>query len=417
MRWGSISGEEGEMQFKSYYHLGCLKLPRAGLELSDIEGMDKLDANTAKEAKAAYADAVERAAKPKTPAKRKAPATKSESKKSKKSHPDLKIEKKEQGKRDETGALVDEDPILLKYSKMKISELKDFLKMNHMLRTGVKQELVDRCVDGEKHGRFPPCPQCGKGQLRLTERKMVACGGYFDDSINMRLPCTFEAAAGDIKREKWLIPGVDEEIDTATDGVDSSNRESTEEELAKVDKAFSSLQEGSSARDYGLKLVEVARNMGLKIPEDEKAALQRAGSALMATRDENGKFDASRAFQHLQQDVGTIEEANAKAEKKQEPTAQVDANTKIAQILDELGTLEAKFQDSPNYAFTVRALKKAAIAIRGVDFKITSGKQVSQGKQKIAGVGKGTAKAIDEILTTGSSARLEELRTREAEQG
>ena len=48
-------------------------------------------------------------------------------------------------------------------------------------------------------------------------------------------------------------------------------------------------------------------------------------------------------------------------------------------------------------------MKKAAINMRALDYAITSGKEVSTGKKKVAGIGKGSGKLIDEYLETGKS--------------
>lgn len=51
-------------------------------------------------------------------------------------------------------------------------------------------------------------------------------------------------------------------------------------------------------------------------------------------------------------------------------------------------------------------MKKAAINIRGLDFAITSGKEVSSGKKKVEGIGKGSGKMIDEYLETGELSQI-----------
>ena len=56
------------------------------------------------------------------------------------------------------------------------------------------------------------------------------------------------------------------------------------------------------------------------------------------------------------------------------------------------------------------ARKKAADAIVELDFEVTDGIPLSKGKTKVAGIGKGTAKDINEILETGTCGTLEDIR-------
>ena len=49
------------------------------------------------------------------------------------------------------------------YAGLSVAQLKDVLENNRQKRTGNKQELIDRCIDGELHGAIPRCPLCGGG--------------------------------------------------------------------------------------------------------------------------------------------------------------------------------------------------------------------------------------------------------------
>jgi len=47
------------------------------------------------------------------------------------------------------------------------------------------------------------------------------------------------------------------------------------------------------------------------------------------------------------------------------------------------------------------AYKKAADAIRKLDFEVTNGTEISKGPLKVPGIGKGIANKIDEYVVTG----------------
>mmetsp|Transcript_3414 Transcript_3414/g.6543 ORF Transcript_3414/g.6543 Transcript_3414/m.6543 type:complete len:458 (+) Transcript_3414:153-1526(+) len=417
--------ESEDMSFQAgnaYMHLDHLIYPkRAGLEFKDIKNVEDFPEDEQRSFRTAYENAKEEytTKKPKTTkVKREAAETDGSSAKKRKTkkgpHPDLQVEKKSKSKRDETMEEISSDPVVLKYKKLVISQLKEYLRFNQMLLTGTKDELVARCVDGEKYGRLKGCPACGKGLLRLSERGTILCKGYFDDSINMRLTCNFEKDAKDVPREKWLEPSVDAPLDE--DGNQESAKENlqlNEQDEAKVKDLLESLySEDISNRDAANKLVEVSRKMDVNVPTDDSAARQKAGTALMSHRREEGGFDGLGAFKQLQTELGSKTKSLADKKKKLEARmpANVPANTNIANALEELGELEGKAKEGANYQFKVKALKKAAIAIRNCDFEVTSGKLVSAGKQKLDGVGPGTGKKIQELLDSGSIQRLEDLR-------
>ena len=72
----------------------------------------------------------------------------------------------------------------------------------------------------------------------------------------------------------------------------------------------------------------------------------------------------------------------------------VSTNEEIAWHLDAL----ASSNDDPH---KVRAYRKAAQGIRGLDFEVTHGAEISQGPRKVPGIGKSIANRIDKFLQTG----------------
>ncbi|CAK9092944.1 Poly [ADP-ribose] polymerase 1 (PARP-1) (NAD(+) ADP-ribosyltransferase 1) (ADPRT-1) (Poly[ADP-ribose] synthase 1) (Protein ADP-ribosyltransferase PARP1) [Durusdinium trenchii] len=305
-----------------------------------------------------------------------------------------------------------EDALLTaKFNNMNKVQLHDMLKLNNTMVTGTKAELVARCVDGERHGQLPPCPQCGKGMLALDADGQIACHGYFDESIGMRETCDFRAAPRDVKpRSKWLILGVDSktheqmEKQHALGALDDVDMHHVEVALEVVQDARPELQ--------AQRLVEVARQMGIALPEgNEDDQLHKAGACLMESRcSGTGKADLVVAFLRLLARFGAAKRDPENDENR--PKAKVEANARIADAIEELGELEAKARDSDSFVFRVRALKHAASQIRGLPFEIESGAQVSQGPRKVAGIGRGIGADIDQILRAGAPKRLIELRKR-----
>jgi hypothetical protein len=69
-------------------------------------------------------------------------------------------------------------------------------------------------------------------------------------------------------------------------------------------------------------------------------------------------------------------------------------NENIAEQLDLLAQSEKN-------THKIEAYKKAADAIRKLQFEVTNGSDISKGPQKIPGIGKGIASKIDEYIVTG----------------
>ncbi|GBG30737.1 Poly ADP-ribose polymerase 1 [Hondaea fermentalgiana] len=427
LRWIKSTENEKFGIMKAYQHIGCLMYPKRGegFELSDVEGLDDLSPSERKTAKEAYEDAKSNTGKKRTKAdvKKEDGDVKEEkgkksSKKAKKES-GVKVEKKESKKRQKFGIDLEEesDDVVAKYKKMNVSELKDYLRANKQLLKGTKSDLVTRCVDGEKNGRLLPCSGCGHGKLELTEHNTVQCSGYFDESVGQRVNCRFTAPVEEAGRGKWLTPEEAEEENkdkSASAKGEAAAATLSKSDLKKVEAAFKSLPEDATPRDKAIKLVKVSKQMDLAIPDDEAKALQRAGQAVMASQNDDDDYDLMVAFKDMLGEFGTAAAAKAaaKAEEENRPKARCEDNTKIANLIDELAVLEAKAKEGTDWERKVVALKLAVSAIRGATFKITSGKEVSKAnsKKKLTNVGARTGEKIDEILSTGSLERVEELR-------
>jgi hypothetical protein len=94
--------------------------------------------------------------------------------------------------------------IFAKYHKQKVDDLKDILKWNRQYVTGNKDYLLTKVIDGELHGRLPPCTLCG-GHLKLVEDGVtVSCNGSFDEDAGTKMLCAYRSTATDAPRcQPW----------------------------------------------------------------------------------------------------------------------------------------------------------------------------------------------------------------------
>ena len=86
----------------------------------------------------------------------------------------------------------------------------------------------------------------------------------------------------------------------------------------------------------------------------------------------------------------------------------VSTNEEIAWHLDVLASLEAEEHGSQD-PHKIRAYRKAAEAIRDLDFEVTNGTEISQGPKKVPGIGKSIARKIDELIVNGYIQRIRDL--------
>ena len=80
----------------------------------------------------------------------------------------------------------------------------------------------------------------------------------------------------------------------------------------------------------------------------------------------------------------------------------VSYNPKLVDVFDKLASYEQDSHKRDTY-------RTAADAIHDLDFKVTSGVELSKGPKKVVGIGKSTAKIIDEFLETGEVMKLEKF--------
>ncbi len=89
----------------------------------------------------------------------------------------------------------------IKYSQMKIAELHDYLQWNKQPKTGKKNILLMRAIDGDARGRLPLCPSCEKGKLKVNdEGTKIVCSGFFNEDSGSYEKCYMETDFDKIDR-------------------------------------------------------------------------------------------------------------------------------------------------------------------------------------------------------------------------
>eukprot|EP00804_Cyclotella_cryptica_P023395 CCRYP_000521-RA/>CCRYP_000521-RA protein AED:0.40 eAED:0.40 QI:206/1/1/1/0.87/0.77/9/1077/473 len=312
------------------------------------------------------------------------------------------------------------------YQKMTNERLKDVLRWNLGYgMTGTKDVLLLRCIDGHVNGRLARCPSCFKGHLQLCDNdagETVKCGGYFDEDMSVRVPCSYQVKATAAKR---LQPWYHEE---PTEEETADMKAITEKHVAnagggggKAGDIPSGLLEAAKNLDWpdtssiaGKKeaaklMVEICRT-AIDIPDDDKKATMGIGKIIV----NNPDASANEILEQIVKEYGIkeVKKAASATQKDAMATSCVcAANAPIVQVFKELGELYFKEGNSNAGA----AYTKAVNAIMSLNFEITEDNAkllASKGKNglKVDGIGKGSADKIFEFLTTGKIEKLEEKR-------
>ena len=79
--------------------------------------------------------------------------------------------------------------------------LKHLLQLNGERQSGVKEELVERCVEGAVRGVLPKCDRCGGNLFYANGR--VLCRGVFDVDRRSRVECGVHMHADAVQRRPW----------------------------------------------------------------------------------------------------------------------------------------------------------------------------------------------------------------------
>lgn len=158
-----------------------------------------------------------------------------------------------------------------------------------------------------------------------------------------------------------------------------------------------------------LALLELCKSFDgpkLDIPEG-KDGNKRVGKLLL----ENKSLDPSDFVKLLIETFGFVKAKNEKKKAKQKAAAsgcKVPANATVLSAMMEL----RDFYFKESNANAGKTYDKVANTIRDLDFEITAdnAKGLGKGKTKVPGIGKGSAEKIFDIITTGTTEKLEEKR-------
>lgn len=79
------------------------------------------------------------------------------------------------------------------YEKHTNDALKDILTWNRQVKTGNKDLIMARIIDGQLKGRLGRCPMCIRGKLQLEDEHALKaiCKGYYNEDIGAREPCSY----------------------------------------------------------------------------------------------------------------------------------------------------------------------------------------------------------------------------------
>jgi hypothetical protein len=120
-------------------------------------------------------------------------------------------QEQEEGKEPASKKLKSVDPARLdaygKFQHLKNAGLEDVLQWNRQYKTGPKDYLMEKVIDGEIHGRLARCPLCS-GHLKLaTDGKTVICNGSFDEDSHTRIDCAYSGKPAEAPRfQPWYVP-------------------------------------------------------------------------------------------------------------------------------------------------------------------------------------------------------------------
>lgn len=388
IRVGKKQKLPGDIISIAWNHLGCVVVPKSSTTeyfIENLEGFTDLnseDQATVREHFTALAE------KRSTPSKQASPTPKKKAKVGD-SHEVLDLTVEE---------VSNEDEVFQMYNKMKLDELKDFMRWNNQMIGGTKPELVERCVDGHNFGALPECPEadCG-GKLKYTaDMKTVFCGGRYNEELASRVPCYYRVATDKVtNRKPWRFKPMTE------DEKKEEEREKVGVDLSTSDDLFDGLDLSSMVgkRDAASRAIAQARELGINVPENEQDAKIRFGTLLMS----KDNMTAKELLEAAAKQYGT-KKKDAEKKATSGAGASCEANEGIVAAISQLSSAYLK-TGNMNAGNTY---KKAAAAVRNCTFPITSGKAISKGKGKIDGIGAKTGEYIDEFLETGKISKIQE---------
>jgi Helix-hairpin-helix domain len=337
--------------------------------------------------------------------------------------------KKAGGSEDDDAAILEKQvEAYAKYRSMTANELKPMLAWNKQVKTGTKDVLLVKCIDGNVFGRLGCCGLCG-GRLKLNDDGLtVRCDGVWNEDQQYKATCAFTTTASKAPRfQPWYdydAPPTDEQIEEMVRLIDAAKEgggsdevtgemDSDVQALIEAIKAacpFWDLSSGDKVVATAGKVVEVMRaHPGKKVdlPTGDKEAKKAVGTILMGHK----TMDVEKAVAAIVKAIGFVENKQAKAAKKQAAVASAvkhPGNAALVAAFVELSDYYFKESNSNAGASTT----KVANALAGLDYEVTKDNALGlgKGKTKVANIGAKSAEKIHEFVSTGRMEKLDEKR-------
>ena len=303
------------------------------------------------------------------------------------------------------------------YGSMKLDGLKDYCRWNDQVIGGTKDTVLARVIDMAVKGRIKRCTCGGKPTAVQSDENKLVCSGSFDEELNMRVPCSnrwtydtvprlpFVTTAPSDEEKERIVAENKGECDQ--DAIDLTNEIAVKAERHDLSSIDLSTQDGK--KEASAMLLTAARQMKLKLPEDEKEAKIKVGSMLMASMGD-GVTDCNAILTQMADKLGRQKTSEQTAAVKEQAAQNCDvaANGEIFNLLKEL---QAAYIKQGNYN-AGNTYNKAASGIADCKFEITLENVKHCHKKghefKVENIGAGTMKKIKEFLETGKCEKLEE---------
>mmetsp|Transcript_23641 Transcript_23641/g.35163 ORF Transcript_23641/g.35163 Transcript_23641/m.35163 type:complete len:458 (-) Transcript_23641:1161-2534(-) len=304
----------------------------------------------------------------------------------------------------------------IKFIGMKIGELQDILSWNNVLKTGTKDVLLTRVIDGFVYGRIGKCVACKLGQPKISDDgSKIECKGYFNSDKGFPVPCGNTVAVESAVRFKpWYINEPTEEEENAmkeeSNISSSDSNENLPDTMVKAVNKFEwklSSKENIKKAANGMVDLCSSEESPIDFPSDKAKAKIDIGMMIVQNK---GKT-ALDVLNLIVEKYGYKKKNDEVAENDQKQVGAmlaVDQNASVYMAMQELSTIYFK-EKNTNAGISYR---KVANAVKDLDFEITAknAKGLGKGKTKVDNIGKSSAEKIHELVTTGKIQKLEEKR-------
>lgn len=304
----------------------------------------------------------------------------------------------------------------LKYKGMKNGELQDILSWNKVVKSGNKDVLLTRVIDGYVYGRIGKCVSCLEGNPKISEDgSEVVCNGFYDKDKGFHVSCGSKIKVKDADRHKpWFgHEPTEEEEETMKQEYNPDSDKKDQKVPEKIMKAVKKIDWDLSGQKQIKKAVSEiidicsAESSPIDFPSNQSKTKMDIGMMIVQNRDKDAVAVLELVIDKYGLKKKNTEDAKKRAEQVK-AVVNVASNASIYEVLQELSSLYFKEKNTNAGA----SYRKVAQAVKDFDFEITveNAKGLGKGKTKVVGIGKGSAEKMHEFLSTGKIAKLEEKR-------